>query len=100
MQLIDFVFGVIEQISPITQGEAATLRAEINADISKVVTDPFLEDGTTPNPHYKPTIKAKILWWARNPWVRLTLAASFVIVVKAIKDWYNGKYDDQKEIEN
>lgn len=98
MQLIDFVFGVVEQISPITQSEAANLRAEINADISKVVTEPFMEDGTTPNPHYVPSMKAKILHFFRNPWVRLTMAASFVIVVKGIKDWYNGKYDD-KEIQ-
>lgn len=96
MDLINFVFGVIKEISPITTEEASQLRAEIQADIDKVVTSPTLENGQ-PNPHYKPTMKAKILAWARNPWVRLGFAASFVIVVKSIKDWYNGKYDEQEE---
>lgn len=91
MQLIDYVFGVIKEISPITQEEAAQLRHEIQADIEKVIADPNAEG-------YKPTLKAKILFWFRNPWVRLGLAASFVLVVKGIKDWYNGKYDE-KEIE-
>lgn len=99
MHLINFVFGVIEQISPITQEESSQLRNEIQADINKTVAEPFLEDGTTANPHYKATIKAKVLHFARNPWIRLLMAASFVLVVKGIKDWYNGKYDDDKKEE-
>jgi len=86
MELINFVFGVIEQISPFTQEESAQLRNEIDQDIKKVIADPNAEG-------YKPTLKAKILHFCRNPWVRLAMVASFVLVVKGIKDWYNGKYD-------
>jgi len=98
MELINFVFGVVEAISPITQEESAQLRNEIQADISKVVTEPKNPDGTD-NEHYKPTIKAKVLHFARNPWVRLLMASMFVVVVKSIKDWYNGKYDEQQSEE-
>lgn len=92
MDLINFVFGVVKEISPITQEEHATLRAEIQADVEKVVTDEKSE-------HYQPTIKAKILKFFRNPWVRLVMACSFLLVIKSIKDWYNGKFDKSDEIE-
>lgn len=88
MELINFVFGVVKEISPITTEEHATLRAEIQADIEKVVTDEKSE-------HYKPTLKAKILKFFRNPWVRLGMACSYLVVIKMIKDWYNGKFDDE-----
>lgn len=92
MELINFVFGVVKEISPITQEEHATLRAEIQADIEKVVTDETSE-------HYKPSLKAKILKFFRNPWIRLLMACSFLLVIKGIKDWYNGKYDENEDIE-
>jgi len=90
MNVVDWAFGVVEAISPISKEEAANLKSEINMDISKVVSDPTHEN-------YQPTMKAKVLHFFHNPWVRFALAASFVVVVKMIKDWYNGKYDQQIE---
>ena len=96
MELIDFVFGIVKEISPITIEQHAQLRKEIEADISKVVTNPKLENGED-NPHYQPTLKAKILGFFRNPWVRLLLACGFLYTIKTIRDWYNGKFDEQNE---
>ena len=97
MQLIDFVFGVIKEISPISQEEHANLRREIELDLSKTVSNQFLEDGVTPNPNYKESVKAKVLHFFRNPWIRLTMAASFLLVIKSIKDWYEGKTNKEEE---
>lgn len=99
MELINFVFGVIKEISPISPEEHAQLKREIEQDMSGVITNPKLSDGSD-NPDYKPTMKAKVLHFFRNPWVRLGMAASFLLVVKSIKDWYNGKFDEQEEIED
>jgi hypothetical protein len=90
MELTDFVFAVLKEISPMPPEQASKLRFEIETDIQKVVTDETSEG-------YQPNIKAKVLKFFRNPWVRLVLAASFLLVVKSIKDWYNGKYDQVHE---
>jgi len=90
MQLIDFVFGVVKEISPISETEHSNLRSEIQADLDKVVSDESHEN-------YKPNLKAKILKWFRNPWVRLLMACSFLLVIKSIKDWYEGKFDENEE---
>jgi hypothetical protein len=90
MQLIDYIFGILDATTPMTQKDSATLRAEIQADLDKVVTDKESE-------FYKPTLKAKVINFFRNPWIRLGMAASFLIVCKSLKDWYNGKFDKDSE---
>jgi len=90
MKLIDFVFGVLKETTPMDPKEHANLYAEIENDISKVVIDKENKE------FYKPTIKAKVLGFFQNPWVRLGMACSFIIVVKTLRDWLNGRYDKEE----
>lgn len=88
MKLISFVFGVLEEVTPMDPKERGNLHAEIEADINNVVIDPDHE-------LYKPTMKAKVLQFFQNPWVRLGLACSFVFVVKYLRDYMNGVHDEK-----
>lgn len=95
MQLINFVFAVIKEISPIDPTELSNLKHEIQQDIDNVVIDPKHEMyKEKPMP-----LKARILGWFANPWVRLGMAASFLLVVKSIKDWYNSSPENNEEEE-
>jgi len=92
MKLIDYVFNILRETTPMDPKEHANLYSEISEDISKVVIDKDHEN-------YKPTLKAKILGFFQNPWVRLGLACTFVIAVKKIRDWVNSTTKDEEEEE-
>lgn len=96
MELIDFVFNIIKAVSPIEQEQAANLRRDLEKDLEKVITDPKHEDFDKDN------FKTKILIFFRNPWVRLGMAATCIVWIKLIKDWYQGKFDENQneQIEN
>lgn len=97
MDLIDFVFGVVTETTPMKDDQRSKLYNEINEDLKNTITDPTHE-------LYKPTLKAKVLKFFRSPWVRLGLACLYLPTIKYIKDWYNGRFDndddddDEKEI--
>lgn len=89
MKIQDWVFKVVKEISPIDEKEHAELYQEIDSRISKKVTTPGAEG-------YVDDLGTKALIFFRNPWVRLFLSASFLFVIKYIKDWYNGKFDPKE----
>lgn len=90
MNGLDFIIKIAKNISEISDEDAARLYNELDAKYGKMVTTPGAEG-------YVDNWKTKVVSFFRLPETRLAMCCTHLIIIKTIKDWYNGKFDDDDD---